>query len=179
MNAENVILCGIWIGRCKPLMNLLLKSITKHLQVLSTLGTVIKTSMGCATIRAKLVMLVFDLPAKAAILYCKQYNGKFGCSVCLHPGRRLSNNARIYSPHKDSLQKTHATVVASATLCERTQSCVQEILSTSPFVSTLDLVNSIPLDYMHAVLEGVTRWLTKAWFLSKNYSEAYNIGRDV
>ena len=179
MNAENVILCGIWIGRCKPVMSLLLKPITKHLQSLSTLGTVIKTSMGSATIRARLVMGVFDLPAKAAVLCCKQFNGKFGCSVCLNPGERLSNNARIYLPDKVFPQRTHALVVASATRAERTRSCVQGILSTSPFTSTLDLVNSIPIDYMHAVLEGVTRWLMKAWFDSRFHSEAYYIGRDV
>ena len=36
-------------------------------------------------------MGVFDLPAKAAVLCAKQYNGEHGCAVCVHPGVRLSN----------------------------------------------------------------------------------------
>ena len=93
MNAENMLLCGVWLGSTKPIVNLLLKPITKFLQRLSTLGVVIKTSKGIATVQAKLVMGIFDLPAKAAVLCAKQFNGKFGCSVCLHPGKRLSNNS--------------------------------------------------------------------------------------
>ena len=45
---------------------------------------------------------------------------------------------------------------------------VQGILGISPLASLLDLVDSIPVDYMHCVLEGVTRWLPKAWFDSSH-----------
>lgn len=61
MNAENVILCGVWVGPTKPLMKLL----CSYLQQLSTVGISIQTSFGDFTFRAKLVMGVFDLPAKA------------------------------------------------------------------------------------------------------------------
>ncbi len=30
MNAENIILCGLWVGPCKPLMSVLLQPILKH-----------------------------------------------------------------------------------------------------------------------------------------------------
>ena len=32
----------------------------------------------------------------------------------------------------------------------------------------VDLVNGIPIDYMHCVLEGVTKWLLQIWV--KTYS---------
>lgn len=43
----------------------------------------------------------------------------------------------------------------------------------------LNLADSIPVDYMHAVLEGVTEWLLHAWFNSENHREPYYIGRSV
>ena len=41
---------------------------------------------GQKTIVAKLICGVLDLPAKAALLNCNQFNGKFGCPNCQHPG---------------------------------------------------------------------------------------------
>lgn len=174
MRAQNVILCAVWVGPTKPLMNLLLDPICEYLQRLSTLGE----KFGNCTYRAKLVMGVFDLPAKAAVLNAKQFNGEYGCSVCIHPGKRLPNNARVYLPGSYA-ERTHDEVLAAASEAERSKSCVQGILSTSPFASTLDMVASFPVDYMHNVLEGVTRWLMRAWFDSKNHTAPYYIGYHV
>ena len=88
MKAENVILAGLWYGPSKPPMTLLLEPVLKSLQGLSASGVVVRTPTSLRTIRAMLVMGVFGLPAKAAVL-C----GKHGCSVCIHPGERLSNGA--------------------------------------------------------------------------------------
>ena len=38
---------------------------------------------------------IADLPAKAASTNCKQYNGKFGCSVCLDPGEVDEDNQLV------------------------------------------------------------------------------------
>ena len=53
------------------------------------------------------------------------------------------------------------------------------IKGTSVLASTLDLVDGIPIDYMHAVLEGVTKWLLHAWFKSQNHREAFYFGRSM
>ena len=45
---------------------------------------------GKRTVRAQLLCVVVDLPAKAAILNCMQYNGEYGCSSCKHPGCSVS-----------------------------------------------------------------------------------------
>lgn len=177
--AENVLLCGLWVGSTKPLMNLLLSPIAKYVQQLSTLGLAINTSLGKVTFRAKLVMGVFDLPAKAAVLCAKQFNGEHGCSVCLHPGKRLPNNARIFLPSPAYPERTHAQVVAAGAEAERTDSCIQGIRGISPLASVFDIVASVPIDYMHCVLEGVTRWLMRAWFDSSFHSSPFYIGRHI
>ena len=179
MKAENIIVCGLWVGPTKPIMNLLLEPIAKCLRQLSTLGLTMKTSLGSVTIRAKLVMGIFDLPAKAPVLCMKQFNGEYGCSVCLHPGKRLPNNARVYLPNSVYPERTHAQVIATALEAERTRSCVQGVMGTSPLASTVDMVASVPIDYMHAVLEGVTRRLMTSWFASKFHSAPFYIGRRV
>ncbi len=44
---------------------------------------------------------------------------------------------------------------------------------------SLDLVKSFPIDYMDAVLKGVTRMLMKFWFDSSFHSSPFYIGRQV
>ena len=39
------------------------------------------------------------------------------------------------------------------------------------------MVVSMPIDYMHTVLEGVVRWLTNLWFNSVSHLKPYNLGR--
>lgn len=51
---------------------------------------------GVHVVKAKLICAVMDLPAKASILNCMQYNGAYGCSTCKHPGRTVSIHA-IYN----------------------------------------------------------------------------------
>ena len=117
-------------------------------------------------------MGVFDLPAKSAVLSAKQYNGKYGCSVCLHPGSLVSINHRVCLP----VDRTHQSVVTAASETEARGESVCGIIRTSPLMNSEDVVDSIPVHYMHTVLEGVTRILLKAWFLSSNHGEPYHLG---
>ncbi len=177
MNAENIILCGVWLGPVKPFMDALLGPIVSNLNRLSTEGLVINTLIGKHISRLKLVMGVFDLPAKAAVLNMKQFNGLHGCSVCVHPSKRLANNARVYLPNPSYKERTHAQIVKDGESAESTSTSVQGVKGVSPLSSGLDLVASIPIDYMHAVLEGVTKHLTSHWFDSKFHSQPVYIGR--
>ena len=43
--------------------------------------------------------IILDLPAKAAVLKVKQFNGEFGCIHCFHPGEWCSSmHKRLYPP---------------------------------------------------------------------------------
>ena len=179
MKAENVILCGFWVGGTKPLMNFLLEPISSYLHKLSTIGTTINIGKEKIIIRAKLVLGVFDLPAKAAVLCCKQYNGEYGCHVCLNPGKRMPNNSRIYLPQPMYPEKTHNQITVGARLAQLTNKSMLGVNGTSSLAPVLDLVESIPVDYMHCVLEGVTRWLLKAWTDSSYHGSPFYIGRSI
>ena len=56
---------------------------------------------------------------------------------------------------------------------------VEGIKGVSVLASVIDLVVGIPVDYMHAVLEGVTKWLVHAWFDTKNHGEAFYLGGSI
>ena len=72
MKAENVLLAGLWYDPTKPPMRQLIEPVLENLQQLSAPGEVVRTPSGLRTICARLVMGLFDLPAKAAVLCVKQ-----------------------------------------------------------------------------------------------------------
>ena len=107
---------------------------------------------GYATVKAKLSLAVFDLPAKAAVLNCKQFNGNYGCSVCLNPGFQ-QGRCRVYLPRKYCM-RTHKSIVSSSQKAIQDGRPHKGVKGISPLAPCIDLVDSIPVDYMHAVLEG-------------------------
>ena len=82
MYSENNLLCGLFVGPAKPNMKVLLQPLTERFDKIGGLGMSLNTPIGQSTFRAKLVLGVFDLPAKAAILCSKQFTGEKG-AVCV------------------------------------------------------------------------------------------------
>jgi hypothetical protein len=175
MNSENVITTSLWYGPCKPPMHYLLAPVVRSLEKLATAGITMSTPSGTKTVRAKLQLGIFDLLAKAAVLNMMQFNGKFGCSTCLNPGIH-QDGSRIYLPQTAPL-RTHAVVNLFAKRAEESGKPVKGIKGCSVLSPIVDLVDSIPVDYMHAVLEGVTRWMLHRWFDSKHHEEAFYMRR--
>ena len=122
----------------------LLAPIMETMRSLTTSGTLISTPAGLSTIRVKLVMGIFDLQ-QMRVFCVKQYNGRYGCTVCEHPGERLSNRANVYPPGT-YLIRTHASVVQAAEDVEQNNAPVNKgVKGLSPLATTLDLVSSFPL----------------------------------
>ena len=66
MNAENLILAGVWQGTGKPPMKVILSTVLVKINQLYTKGVHIQSSQfsGKKIVKAKLLMAVFDLPAR-------------------------------------------------------------------------------------------------------------------
>lgn len=45
--------------------------------------------VGDVTCKVKILSCIADLPAKAALLNCTQYNGQYGCHTCKHEGQQV------------------------------------------------------------------------------------------
>ena len=67
------------------------------------------------------------------------FNGLCHCSVCLHPGKQLANNTRVYLPETHQL-RTHANIISAAQQTLETGTVVDGIMELSLLATQLDLV---------------------------------------
>jgi len=161
----------------KPPMKQLLDPVLSEVEKLLTGGLAVSVpgERGYVTVKAKLIFGTFDLPGKAAVLNFKHFNGKYSCSVCYHPGARQPNNARIFLPYKYS-DRSQAGVDRAAKKAEADHHVVKGVLGKSPLSKMLEIVNQVPIDYMHCCLEGVVRSLMNRWFTPSYHDYPYYLG---
>ena len=182
MRLNNIIIAGIWFGTRKPDMDKLLLPILNEIRSLSVKGIDVISSNGINfNIKPKLVMGIFDLPARAVVTNTVQFNGAFGCLYCTNEGVYTSHR-RIYLPCEQDYQlRTGASINELADAAEACGEPVRGIKGHSVLVSSqlLDLPQCVPIDYMHSVLEGAFKSLLKHWFDSKYHNEPYSIRRDI
>ena len=131
------------------------------------------------TVRAVLQYGIFDQVAKAPVVNMIQFNDQHGCLTCTHPGSSHIRGRRIYNPSSVSMSRKHKSVMDAAQQAERSGVRVRGIKGISVLSKILDLVDGIPIDCMHAVLEGVTRWLLHARFNSENHRQPFYFGRCI
>ena len=67
------------------------------------------TPAGKLLVKAHLLAVTVDLPAKAMVANMKQFNGKFGCSFCMDEGESRPNCPmhRFWPFKEHSLLRTH------------------------------------------------------------------------
>ena len=68
-------------------------------------------------------------------------------------------------------------MLQAAEEAERNKVAVDGVKGKSVLSNVLDLVKCIPVDYMHCICEGVTKWLVNRWFTSTHHGCPYYIGR--
>lgn len=168
MNVDSLLLAGIWLGPVKPDMKLILQPVIARID---SINTTIKTSDGLRNLKAKLLLAVFDLPAKAMALNTTQFNGKYGCAYCLDEGIHVSHR-RLYLPSDAHKPRKMNDMKNWASKAEQLQVPVFGVKGHSVLTPYLDVTEAVPIDYMHAILEGVTKSLINTWFDSKNHGES-------
>lgn len=130
---KNILLSGLWYGKKKPNMQVFQESFVTQVMSLSDVFQV----AGQNTPKFKLTIngQAAGLVAKGPSLNFKLFSRKWGCSVCLHPGRRLPGrgNRRIYE-YKSIVfpRRNHADSICYSQLAEETKQAVFGIMGTSP-----------------------------------------------
>ena len=180
MRLNNIIIAGIWFGSRKPDIEKLLLPILSEINELSLKGVTVSIDGVNYNIKAKLVMCVLDLPARAAVANTVQFNGAFGCLYCTEEGV-IRDHRRIYLPCEDYCLRTSACINNWGEAAEVSGEPVMGIKGHSVLVSSnlLELPQCIPIDYMHCVLEGIFKSLLKHWFEGKYRSALYSIRKDI
>lgn len=175
MNAENMMVCALWLGPCKPPMTLLLPPVLSKIDKLEKDGLGFTTQDGDKILKAKLVAGVFDFPAKAMALNIMQFDGYYGCPYCLDKGFH-KHKGHLYYPdelHKIRKQKDIKRWAQQAEL----KSCpVYGIKGYSVLRAYLP-IRRIPIDYMHAMLERITKAFLECWMNPKNKRLGFYLGQ--
>lgn len=175
MNAENIILAGIWQGPIKPPMNLILTPVLDKIHYIKSNGIPVHTPGGKKTLRACLLLAVFDLPAKAAATNINQYNGYYSCTHCLDKGAHVSRRHLFY-PDEEHEPRTKHHLQECAREAERKGSAVYGVKGRSVLSSHIDITQSVAIDYMHAVLEGITESLLSICLDPKYHAHRFYLG---
>jgi hypothetical protein len=188
MMKENMILCGLWFGESKPFMSLFTKPLMKSLKMLETNGIEYEVDNEQILTKAFLICGTADLPAKSLVLNCNQFNGQFSCLKCLHPGEtyKTQKGGSVHTfSYNASLpmheQRTSENCLRDAILATESRKTINGIKGPS-FLMTLmsyDFINSTSVDYMHGVLLGITKLLTKLWISTTHSKEIFFISSYV
>lgn len=88
----NILLAGLWFGGHHPAIMPFLQQFVTEVQ---EMGEITWKCQG-KVIRSKVQVLCccVDTPARAAVLNAKQFNGYFGCNLCLHESVRDAGEFR-------------------------------------------------------------------------------------
>lgn len=122
-----------------------------------------------------------DLPARAAVQNFVGPNGKFGCSICYHPGVPIVNlSGKIttirYIQQHGVKSRNHKETMNAYKLCREkpVHACGEKpvhhgVKGASPALmfSDIDVIHSFPIDYMHGIALGVMKDLIEIWLGKK------------
>lgn len=124
---------------------------------------------------------IFDIPAKSKILNVSQFNGKYGCNYCFHPGTLANKKYIRYSHNRNThyQSRSNKNQRKLMKLAHDTETKQYGVKGMSPLIAlpNFDVVNQLPIDYMHNCLLGVVKMLNSLWFDSKNHSKIYYLGQ--
>lgn len=101
--------------------------------------------------RIEICMLLFDAVAKASVLQIKGHAGYYSCSMCTAEGEYI--NGRMCFPETTFIKRTNEDFRNQTDEHHH----IGETILTQ--ISGLDLISTVPLDYMHLVLLGVVKKL--------------------
>ena len=81
-------------------MNVILTPVLDKIWDLRISGMPVLTPSGLKTVRACLLMAVFDLPARAIATNFVQFNSYYSCTYCLDAGEHTSHR-HVFPPEAD------------------------------------------------------------------------------
>lgn len=94
-NYKNTVLLGLWIGNRKPTWDVFCAQMIDKLKAASIFGFFVEINGVQYSTSVKILATVMDMPARCSFYNVKQFNGKFGCMECRHPGRTYDSNKLI------------------------------------------------------------------------------------
>ena len=177
MNVENMIVAALWLGPCKPSIDVLLPSVLSKIDLLHTNGIEFSMPHGKKVLRVKIVAAVFDFPAKAMTLNIVQFNGYYGCPYFKDRGIHKCHR-HLYLPAEPHIAKEPGDIDAWARKAEEILKPVFGVKGFSMLMKYIT-IHHVPIDYLHAILQGITKQFLECW-INSDYSEhRFYLGNNV
>ncbi|XP_062533325.1 uncharacterized protein LOC134202313 [Armigeres subalbatus] len=138
--------------------------------------TINNLMIGSESYKIVVVQNCLDSVARPKLQNSTQFNGKFGCSLCLHEGKIIHGNQQRY-PFKKSQCRNHDDTRRLMIEAHNTGIPINGIKGLLVFLSIphFDISTGFPPDYMHAVLLGVVRQMWELFTASTNHSKPFYI----
>lgn len=184
---KHVLLAGIWFGRGKPEMTTFLNQFVQDIKKINLNGIIWKDPhTGNHNIsRVFPIACTCDAVAKCLLQGIHQFNGSYGCGCCLNEGLVVAKGrgfTRVYDSVPAEL-RTHEQLIKCGEQAIDKQEHVFGVKTISPLILLnsygfgFDIIKSFPIDYMHAVLLGVTKAFLDLWLNSKYHESPWYIGK--
>lgn len=172
---ENVLLVSLWFGDKKPSPNLFLKPLKESLRsVYEGIQIYVRDLKSYIKVQGIIICGTADLPAKALFLSMNQYNGRFGCQVCLEPGQTVAKT-RVYPYRKEITLRTDEETIRNSRLALEAKIAVCGVKGPSIISKIVPkYVTSTAIDIMHCLFAGVLKRLPQLWFDSQFAGEKFS-----
>ncbi len=181
-----IVLSFLWIGPGKPTkIDAILRGMVDELKRLSSRGFQWLLNGELITSTVDLICVSVDSIARAPIQNFIQFNGRYGCPWCLHPGKLMKSKSEkgvvnAYFYKKDGFPlRTKRSTKQNARLAKLSSKPVLGVKSSSilnelPF---FDIISAFVGDSLHCIDQGVMKQLADLWFSSSNSKKKYYIGK--
>lgn len=182
LRKENILLAGMWAAVDKPVLNLFLQSFIDELKDLHENG------FECLppnfdkpiTIKVHTILAPVDSVERCALQNIHQFNGTYGCSLCLNPGEHVAignGYSRVYRGG-EGIKRTRSQHKRDAIKAERENTVVNGVKGVSllMLLPIFNIITSFPPEYMHCVLLGVVKLFLLTWLNPKNCRKPWYIG---
>ena len=171
---DNPVVFGLWFGKDKPILSAFLEEFTRQMNVLSHSGIICKIGGMTKNIEVLTICACVDTVARAAMLCFIQFNGKYGCNWCLHPGVPVMHVKKKIQKYP-ILQENPKLRNINETLehIDQSRNSIKPVFGVkgrTPLwdLKGFDIFRCVIPDYMHCFLLGIGKQLAHAWFEEKN-----------
>lgn len=184
-NSE-LIIVGLWFGKTKPNMNIFLNPFVDKINELNSTGIKCKINNEEVTIKVYPLVCCVDSVARPLMQGLIQYNGKFGCPWCLHPGEWVPNPANPnHGSHKYPLQNE---IIQPRTMHDTIAHMEKGTPSKPSFglkgptplinLAFFNIIDGFTPDPLH-MFAGIGKQFATVWFGVKNKSSGLVSKEDI
>jgi len=180
LRRKHLMMASIWLGRAKPKCNEYLKPFVEECNRLKTVGVMFQRDRQWIVQKFKVHVCISDSVARPLLRNCSQFNGKYGCGLCYHPGFRVPfgrGHVRSYSTHARSYPlRSHTETMEYA---RRAVAIKKKVKGAKGFsilsnIENFDIVHQLDPDSFHCLVN-VAKRFTLLWFSEKFSKRAFNI----